>query len=72
MNTLRRTEPTRGLLQGGPYVSHWNQDTDGILSRWKWERSSDNPANYPEPDDESLVPLLQMSIEMAQARKAKK
>ena len=33
---------------------------------------ADEPDSYPEPDDESLVPLLQMSIELARARKERK
>lgn len=30
------------------YVSSLDTPHEGILARWLWERSSANPANYPE------------------------
>lgn len=50
MNTTaaRRVEPTKSLLKNGPYVPAHRTATDGVLARWLWERSSENPANYPQ------------------------
>lgn len=44
---MTKTEPSIHLYEGRPYVTSDQQRTNGILAKWLWERSSDNPANYP-------------------------
>lgn len=67
----KRTDPTVSLLDGARYVHSMDTPFDGILARWRWERSGENPANYPEyQEGGSLITLLQSSIEQAKQRKA--
>lgn len=51
LNTPRLTMPTKTLLQNAPYVPALMQDELGILTLWRWDRSSDNPRNYHEFQD---------------------
>ncbi len=45
---MTKTEPSIHLYAGRPYVPSHEQKSNGILSRWLWERSCENPANYPD------------------------
>lgn len=42
--------PTKSLAEPNEldYVPAIWQQERGILARWSWERSSDNPSNYPD------------------------
>lgn len=43
---IKRTDPSKHLYQDSGYVTSHRQQTDGILARWLWDRSNENPANY--------------------------
>ena len=43
--------PSQSLLEGKPYTPADKTDTHGILARWRFERSEDNPANYPDDSE---------------------
>lgn len=57
MSALRKTIPSRLLFDPNqatrlPYVPALETPYVGVLARWHWDRSADNPANYPETGDE--------------------
>jgi hypothetical protein len=53
LSAPRLTLPTKSLAEPNEldYVPAIWQQERGILARWAWERSSINPANYPEFQD---------------------